>query len=82
VKVLRPLIIPTATIAGFFGTPALMMPSANELRRTGVFVDGTGYASAAFLGLFLGALVGYVIRTVLDRSIWWAPDNDDRDRAA
>jgi hypothetical protein len=46
-----------------------MMPSANELRRAGELVPGTGYGSTALLGLFLGALAGYIIRTVLDYSI-------------
>jgi len=59
-----------------------MMPSAADLRRAGQFVDGTGYASAAFVGLFLGALGGFIVRSVLDHSIWRPKEKDDRDQAA
>jgi H+/gluconate symporter-like permease len=81
-KFLRVLIIPIATLAGAIATPALIMPSAGQIRSVGGLVDGTGYGSAAVLGLFLGALVGYIIRTILDHSIWLPAKNDDHNRPA
>jgi hypothetical protein len=80
-KVLRPFVIPIAMVVGFIITPAMLVPSADELRRRGGMVDGTGYGSAALLGLLLGAIAGYVIPTILDYSIWWAPENADRDQS-
>jgi hypothetical protein len=59
-----------------------MIPCPSDLRRAGELVDGTGYASAAFVGVFLGALGGYIVRSVLDHSIWRAKENDDRDQPA
>lgn len=76
----RALIIPIATLAGAVVAPVVVMPSTVEIRRAGDFVDGTGYGSATVIGLFLGALVGYIVRTVLDYSIWSASKNDDRDQ--
>lgn len=81
-KVLRSLIIPIATITGVVVTPALVGPSADELRRARTPVDGTGYGSAALLGIFLGALGGYILRAVLDHFLWSEPEDDDVRRDA
>jgi hypothetical protein len=60
------MLLPTGAIAGAILTPQVFMPDPAELRRAGEMVDGTGYGSAAILGLFLGLLVAYVIRGVAD----------------
>jgi H+/gluconate symporter-like permease len=81
-KIFRALIIPIATLAGAVVTPVLVMPFTVQIRRAGDIVDGTGYGSAAVIGLFLGALVGYVIRTALDYAIWRESNTEDHNRAA
>ena len=81
-KVLRALIIPIGSVVGGFAAPALLMPSADELLRHGQFVDGTGYGSARIFGLIGGALVAYIIRTILDHTLWWSPKDADGDRSA
>ena len=65
-KFLRWMVLPAGAIAGAVLTPAVMMPDPVELRRAGEIVDGTGYGSAAILGLFLGLLVAYVVRSAVD----------------
>lgn len=76
-RIMRALIIPTGAIVGLFASPALLMPSPEELRRAGQIVDGTGYGSAGIFGLFAGALVGYIVRTLLDHTLWRSPQEDD-----
>jgi hypothetical protein len=75
-KFLRWMLLPTGAIAGAILTPLALMPDPAELRRAGEMVDGTGYGSAAILGLFLGLLVAYVIRSVGD----FVLDRDDAER--
>jgi hypothetical protein len=65
-KYLRWTLLPTGAIAGFVLAPIVLMPDAAKLRRAGEMVDGTGYGSAAILGLFLGLLVAYVLRSAVD----------------
>ena len=65
-KALRWVLLPMGAIAGAILTPLVFMPDPAELRRAGEMVDGTGYGSAAMLGLVLGLLVAYVIRSVAD----------------
>jgi len=81
-RVLRALIIPVGAIVGMFVAPGILLPSPDELRRARQMVDGTGYASAAILGLFAGALVGYVARTVLGRTVGHADRDGHVDPAA
>ena len=81
-RVLRALIIPIGAIVGMVAAPALLMPSPDDLRRAGQMVDGTGYGSAGILGLFGGELVGYIVRTILDRTVSRSDRDGDVDRAA
>lgn len=82
-RILRALIIPIAAVVGMFASPALIMSANNDLLRRGELVDGTGYGSAGILGLIGGALVGYIIRTILDHTLWWSPeDSHDDERSA
>ena len=72
-KFLRWMLLPAGAIGGAVLTPLVLMPDPAELRRAGEIVDGTGYGSAALLGLFLGLLVAYVLRSVTD----YVLDRDD-----
>ena len=81
-RLLRALIIPAGVLLGLFAAPALMLPSATERLRAGKFVDGTGYGFAGIFGLLAGMLVGYIVRTALDHSLWWSRRDDADDRAA
>jgi hypothetical protein len=81
-RVLRALIIPIGAIVGLLAAPALLMPSPDDVRHAGQVVDGTGYGSAGIFGLFAGAVVGYVVRTVLDYTIWRAATDGHVDPAA
>lgn len=81
-RVLRALIIPIGAFVGMLAAPVLFMPSPHDLRRAGQMVDGTGYGSAGILGLFGGALVGYIVRTVLDRTVSRSDRDGNVDRAA
>ena len=65
-KVFRRVLLPIGAVAGALLTPLLLMPDPAELRRAGKMVDGTGYGSAAILGVFLGLLVAYVLRSAVD----------------
>lgn len=81
-RVLRALIIPIGAIVGLLAAPALLMPSPGDLRRAGQMVDGTGYGSAGIFGLLAGALVGLIVRTVLDRTVGRSDRDGHDDRAA
>jgi H+/gluconate symporter-like permease len=81
-RIVRPLVIPVAAVIGAIATPVLLLPRSDKLLRAGEFVDGTPYGLTPFLGLILGALVGYIVRTALDMSLWWTPKDDDKDAAA
>lgn len=74
--------IPIGAIVGMLAAAALLMPSPDDLRRAGEVVGGTGYGSAGIFGLFGGALAGYIVRTVLDRTVWRSDRDGDVDRAA
>jgi len=79
---IRAVIIPIGAIVGLFATPTLLMPSPDELRGAGQIVDGTGYGSAGILGLVVGALFGYIVRTVLDHTVWRSAQENDVHPAA
>ena len=76
-KIIRAMIIPIGAIVGMFATPALLMPSPHELRRAGQIVDGTGYGSAGIFGIVAGAVVGFIVRTVLDHTVWQRAEKKD-----
>jgi hypothetical protein len=80
-KVFRAVLLPLGAVVGAFAAPALFMPDADELLRAGKFVDGTGYGSAGLSGLIGGAVIAYIVRTILDRTIWYLPKGDSTDRA-
>ena len=79
-RIIRALIVPIGAVPGLFASQ-LLMPSAEELRRAGQIVDGTGYGSAGILGLFGGAFVGYIVRTILDHKVWRSAKDHGVDRA-
>ena len=80
-KLLRWILLPTGAIAGSILTPIVLMPDPAELRRAGEMVDGTGYGSAAVLGLFLGLVAAYVLRSAVDFVLDRDDVVEDRDRS-
>ena len=80
-KVLRRVLLPTGAIVGAMLTPSLFMPDPAELRRAGEMVDGTGYGSATILGVFVGLIVAYVLRSAADFILERNDEVANRDRA-
>ena len=65
-KILRWMLLPAGAVGGAVLAPPVLMPDPAELRRAGAVVDGTGYGSAALLGLLLGLIGAYVLRSAVD----------------
>lgn len=79
-KRLRVLIIPLGALIGTMAAPILLIPSAAEM-PIGERPDPSGAPIAMLLGLVLGVIAAYVIRTALDYTVWASSSDKDVDAA-
>jgi H+/gluconate symporter-like permease len=76
-RILRLLVIPAAVVLGLFAGPMFLMPHPADLRRAGPDRGRHRLRLCGIFGFFGGALVGYIVRTILDHSLRRQPKEDD-----